>query len=202
MASLGIPILDTYLHRLNISVHNQCVFLETSSSSPFAVLNEDLGKLLDAISRLNFTQFEAYLSIKDWQSFIDLIKAEKNTLSIDIVLYGPTAIQEGVGKLLADTRVYLQHPCYRKPEIKYDNPHFWDLDHIASASSHFPGQVRKPSSLQINDQVSTLVKATDTSPSSSVQLRRKISTIFDSLSRSKKLGRLGADSRVVTTLLP
>ncbi|TVY78219.1 DNA repair protein RAD5A [Lachnellula suecica] len=188
--TFGDDRLDGRLISLQLNLKDGCAFLGSSTMEKFAVLNEEVAGVLRNISLMSSCRFEPYLEAAEWETVLEsLTNPEKNTyFPVDVVLYGPKAARDGVGILLSNARIYLQHPCYEEPDTEYDNPHFLKLSSLTSALE--PGDTIVLGSEPVEEITTTS------------QLRRRMATIYDSLTRSTKLERIEADIRVTTKLLP
>jgi SWI/SNF-related matrix-associated actin-dependent regulator of chromatin subfamily A3 len=201
--SFGAAIAGTDLYQVEMVFEEQCFFLLSSTLERLAVLNEETSGTLQSIIDLPDYYFKAYILVEHWS---DLVERGTNPnramyISVDVVLYGLEEIRDTVGKLLSTARAYLQHPCYQESGTFYDNPHFLKLTDLLHPSQPAGPALPKIHLPQINP---VLLPATETSAdrdSESAQVRRKIATVFNTLTRSKHLKRLEADIRINTPLL-
>jgi SWI/SNF-related matrix-associated actin-dependent regulator of chromatin subfamily A3 len=201
--SLGPIVPDTDFRHVNLLFEDQCLHLRSKSSERVAVLNEATTKILQDILTIKECHFEAYLAEEPWDDIVDSRgKAEKNVyLSVDIVLYGPLEMRDTIGELLSKARTYLQHPCYQEGNTVYDNPHVLKLPATLPSQSTQPSTpplMRAQSSPEMVENSGIQMEE----GSQQSQIRRRVATVFDSLTRSKNLGRLEADIRIKTPLLP
>lgn len=177
------------------------MFLVSRTAESVAVLNEEICRVLYD-KKLSACRFEGYLNVPDWKAVVRTAKSEKNTLPIDIVVSGTRLIRDSVGEVLADARVYLQHPCYEEPDVIYDNPHFLDLSELPASLKPQSGTLPEHSPpLQIDEMI-PFEDSVETGISAQDQLRQKMTTVYESLTRSKKLKRIGAGMRIKTPLFP
>lgn len=170
----------------------------------FAVLNEEAARVLRDISGLSSCRFDAYLELEEWALLQEsLCKTEKHYFfPIDIVLYGSKSIRDGIGTLLSDRKIYLQHPCYAKPDTDYDNPHFLKLNGLSSALDSSLSFNSKSGNQTVSEDVFVFETKPVDELTTQSQLRQRMATVYDSLTRSKKLERIEADIRITTKLLP
>ncbi|TVY27092.1 DNA repair protein RAD5A [Lachnellula hyalina] len=194
---------EDHLYSLELAFKDGCAFVSFPAKERFAVLNEGVAKVLRDISALSNCRFDAYLEFEEWRSLLEsLCKSEKhNFFPIDIIIYGSKSIRTGIGTLLSDSKIYLQHPCYEEPDTDYDNPHFLKLDGLSSALQSSSGSLESGKQIISKDILGFNNKPVDELTTQS-QLRRRMATVYDSLTRSKKLERIEADIRITTELLP
>jgi hypothetical protein len=171
--------------------------LSTASSHKIAVLNRDTGKTLSKIASV--CTFAAYSPPEPWAAIIDQRTIiEKNTfILVDIVLYGLSTKCLEVGDILTTDKVYLQEPDYWRPELKYHNPHFLDLNeaHLEVSSA---GDQSSPSLWQIDFGFQP--EGPEESPIIETPLKQKIAAAFKNTTRAGCLKRIAADIRISTPL--
>ncbi|KUJ07728.1 uncharacterized protein LY89DRAFT_351881 [Mollisia scopiformis] len=194
------------IYELELSSTGHVFFVGTPSISHLAVMNEKTARVLHELSQIESCRFRVYLSADIYASiFVKDVKSEKKiVLQVDIVIYGAHTSKWSVGCLFADSKIYLQHPCYQDVDTPYDNPHVLVItDLLASSSLSSPAlsRTRTPVS-EFEELMMTTNTDTDDSIRSQDLLQRQVGKVFGSLTRFKSLKRLEADIRVTTKLLP
>ena len=191
-------------YSIKLNTKEQCYFVQSASNDSFAVLNEEATKVLQELLHSKSCRFSAYLSLEERDTSLEnKSKAEKNLfLLIDIVIYGSSVLRDGVGEVLSNARMYLQHPCHQEAGTEYDNPHFLKLNAVHNTTKNFEDSVASSllpldsSQLHIADEDSSIEVKTQ------AQLRRRLVKVFENLTRYKRLERLEADIRITRKLLP
>lgn len=175
--------------------------MKLPSGKNLAVFNEMISNILKGI--VASCRFEAYSSAAAWQEINFHGGDEKNSLQVDIVLYGPRSIQSLVGEEFSSQRVYLQHPLFQLPGTVYENPHFLKFENLSLTDSPDDKSCHNTRagllSEDIRDSFNSLA-ANDRTPQARIQ--RKFAAVMSSLTRSKHLECLEADVHVKTLLLP
>jgi SWI/SNF-related matrix-associated actin-dependent regulator of chromatin subfamily A3 len=189
---------------VDLQLEDQCFFLKSKSSERVAVLNEATSKILQGVSTLEKCYFKAYLAGEDSDGFIqDTSQTYKKLyISVDIVLYGPKETRDVVGKLLSTARTYLQHPCYQEAGSSYDNPHFLKFEQESPPVDPSLNSAPPITRAQVDSEVLTNVAIQAKEGSAHFQVGHKVAKVFNSLTRSKNLKRIEADTRIRTPLLP
>lgn len=210
-ANLISEIIEEYrlngcLYQCQLQFQEHCVIVVPmfTEGKGIAVLNEETGKVLQQLLSLSSCRFEAYLLVEQWEALVEqkIQTGMERFIFIDIVLYGSKKIRDNVGKKLSSARMYLQHPCFCEEDVDYDNPHFLKFNGL-------PSSQKEPEDIGIGSSIAQvdlgISPGQGDSPYKEMApgaiLRRKMETVFDSLTRSKTLKRIEADIRIITPLL-
>jgi SWI/SNF-related matrix-associated actin-dependent regulator of chromatin subfamily A3 len=201
--SFGFIVPYAGLIMVDLMLEDQCFFLHSRSSERLAVLNEATSKVLRDILALQGCYYKTYVAKENLDDFLNIReKTDKKLYSvIDIVLYGPPEARDTIGKLLSTARTYLQHPCYQEANTSYENPHVLKLTDSIPVSQSLQTSTPPVVESQVDAVMvdSADIQVEGDSPQS--QVRRKVATVFDSLTRSQNLKRIEADIRIKTLLL-
>ncbi|KAK0115666.1 hypothetical protein ONS95_000066 [Cadophora gregata] len=193
------------LSQLYLSFKSDAVIAGISEAQPLAVLSEATSEVLRDLSSMRTCRFTVYVNT-DPRIEIPPDKDAKGqkTLSVklDIVLYGSDEICSSVGIFLSRARIYLQHPCFQEPDTEYNNPHVLDLSQLSAQPgvSEPENAVVEPATNIPSDIAIPAAEEQDTV--GAAEVKKKISNVFNSLTRYKSLTRLEADIKVTTPLLP
>lgn len=193
-------------YELELSSTGHVFFIDAPSVAHFAVINEKTAKVLYEISQIESCRFRVYMPTEKYTSLsIKDAKPEKKiVLQVDLVIYGVDTSKSIVGKLLSDSKIYLQHPCYQDPDTSYENPHVLDIMDLLASSSLSSDTISRTRTPVNNFEDHNLTSDVDFDSLTTTQdvLYRQMGKVFGSLTRFKSLKRLEADIRVTTQLLP
>lgn len=195
---------STSFYSVHLENRNRNFFLISDLSDSLAVLNDKTTAALQEFLDFPNCYFRTYISHDQWKELLQ--SGDKNDkvvyILVDIVLYGSYENRNAVGQKLSCARIYLQHPYHQEPNTLYDNPHVLKFDDFEPAlrhsNTHTPlAAIRESSPI---DHSIINFQSDDNSPAA--QIRRKVATVFNSLTRSKSLKRIEADLRIRTPLKP
>lgn len=187
---------------VELEYRDRSFFLKSHSAECVAILNDETTAALQNISKFSKCYFKTYISQDEWKDLVRCvrIKDRKLYVLVDIVFYGSHEDRNTVGQELSSNRIYLQHPYYQEADTLYDNPHVLKLDGLIPTSklSNTRNPITTPSEALSFNQGFLDLEHEDNSPDA--QVRRKIATVLNSLTRSKHLKRIEADIRIRTPL--
>jgi SWI/SNF-related matrix-associated actin-dependent regulator of chromatin subfamily A3 len=193
-------------YELELSSSRHVFFIDIPSNPHFAVVNERTAKALYEISQVESCRFKVYMSVEKYTSLSikDMKPEKKIVLQVDLVIYGVDASKSIIGRLLSDSKIYLQHPCYQDPDTLYDNPHVLAITDLLASSSLSSTTISRTRTPLNNYEDPILATSTDLGAADISQdiLQRQMGKVFGSLTRFKSLKRLEADITVTTQLLP
>lgn len=97
-----------------------------------AVLGEVNASLEQALSNIAEQQFpldfEVFAPVRGIRETISRATKEKDAIvRVQISIYGPRAIAQGIGRELSQQKIYLQRPDHVREGADYDNPHLLKL---------------------------------------------------------------------------
>ncbi|KAF5532223.1 DNA repair recombination rad5c [Fusarium mexicanum] len=178
-----------------ISGYYQYFMVKLPDGSIFAQINELACKGIAESQKVASIECMAFVDTKLLQHiFSRAKKPSEATLKVEVNFYGPVDNAELVGEKLCSEKMFLQDPEHGAENIEYKNPHV----------IRFPGVEEPNSSSTDHGFQSTKAKA----KSSQVLVNRVndqnniISSIYQSLVRSRDLDTRRAGNMVRTALLP
>ncbi|KAG4441877.1 hypothetical protein IFR05_002618 [Cadophora sp. M221] len=113
-------------------------------------------------------------------------KASDATVRVDINVYGPLSTLKSIGKLLSDSKVFLQRPDRPRPGTQYHNPHLLRFAGMEALTLEQQSLTNRGSGPVVKDH--TLFQKT-------------ITNVYASLTRGAHLDRVDGDRRLKTQLL-
>jgi hypothetical protein len=200
---LGPIVTSTQLYAIDLLFENQCFFLLSRSSEKLAVLNEATSKVLQAFSAIKGCYFKSYMTVENVDEFLnDREKTDKKFFSvIDVVLYGPSEARDEIEKLMSESRTYLQHPCYQEAGTSYKNPQVLEFTTFDASPQQLQTATPLWTNTQLDSEMADMAEIQVEEEIPQSQIRHKVATVFDSLTRSKNLKRIEGDMRIKTPLL-
>ena len=162
--------------------HQECYYLQSSDGRDFAIVNSRTTTALQRLQDLPSIRLEAVFVHGD-TGRVDLKRKEgtEAAFSISIDLYGSEKVAQEVGKRLSKAHTYLQHPIFLKSNVPYNNPHYYAIPGVQTASipSVSPSFKREEQEAPVAN----------------------IAKVFEEVERTRKLLSQNADRHVRTPLL-
>ena len=111
-----------------------------------AVFNTAISRGLRSLQRTDLLRYVGFLELHQsigehlrWQSL-----AEHTILHIDINVYGPSQASQLAANALAKEDLFLQHPSYVEPEIRYQNPQYLQISGFCRDMVQIPPVIGQP----------------------------------------------------------
>jgi hypothetical protein len=121
-----------------------------------AVFNTAISRELHSVQRTNSLRYVGFLELHQsvdghlrWQSL-----AEHEILLIDINVYVPSHASQFAANALAKSNLFLQHPSYVEPEIRYQNPQYLQIEGFCRDTFQIPPEISQPEVPSHTDVVS------------------------------------------------
>ncbi|KAF9768234.1 hypothetical protein IL306_014491, partial [Fusarium sp. DS 682] len=176
-----------------ISKHYEYFMLKLPDGSIFAQINELACKSIAVSQKVASIEIMAFVETKLLQHvFSRAKKPSEATLKVEVNFYGSVDDAELVGDKLCSEKMFLQDPEHGAENIEYWNPHV----------IRFPGVEESTSSSTDHGFQSTKSKSSKALIDGIDDHNHVISSIYQSLVRSRDLDTRRAGNMVRTTLLP
>jgi hypothetical protein len=176
-----------------VSKYSDYFMLKFPDGSPFAQVSELVSRGLAKIQQYPSVEMRAFAETKRIQRvFSRAKKPGEATMTVEINIYGSVTDSDFIGDELSSAKLFLQDPSLAIQDIEYRNPHIVEFSGIEEPKPESLGQI-------------FLVESSE--PFKIVKEERKkfdhaVSTIYQSLTRSRNLDGKKGGAHVLTPLLP
>ncbi|KAH6722788.1 SNF2 family N-terminal domain-containing protein [Leptodontidium sp. MPI-SDFR-AT-0119] len=176
-----------------VSEYSNYFMLKFSDRSPFAQVSELVSRGLEMLQQYPCVEMRAFAETKRIQDVLSRAKKPgEASMKVEINIYGSVADADAIGNKLCSANMYLQDPDHGTQDIEYCNPHVVE----------FPG-FEEPKPLTRGQAF----LAESWGPSKMVREEREnfkhtVSSIYQSLTRSRNLKRMKGGAYILTPLLP
>lgn len=149
------------------------------------MLHRKTSNALPVLDQIEAIRYDVYALADSWRQGIQRAKDTSSIalMDLELMISGPTAQSQIVGRVLSKAGLYLQHPRFLPDDMPYDNPHY----------IRFSGY---PDQLPEFDASSTTFKAEDIKSQALA-----IDSIFENLDQREHLKAVHIDRKFVTTEL-
>ncbi|KAL5330617.1 hypothetical protein ACEPPN_000136 [Leptodophora sp. 'Broadleaf-Isolate-01'] len=176
---------DRYLFEIQKSIKD--LYLHFKDGTVFALLNNHTSTGLSQVIDSPYIQLDALGSLLAIRETLGrATKASDATVRVDINVYGPLSSLKYVGKLLSDSKVFLQRPDRPRPGIQYHNPHLLRFAGMEALSLEQQNLTNRDSGPVVKDHA---------------LFQKTITNVYASLTRGAHLDRVDGDRRLKTKLL-
>ncbi len=194
MSELAAKIDPSPLYQsFEVSKYSEYFMLKFPDGSPFAQVSELVSRGLANIQQCPSVEMRAFAETKRiHRVFSRAKKPGEATMTVEINIYGSVTDLNVIGEELSSAKLFLQDPSRAIENIEYHNPHTVEFLGIEEP---------KPESLGQN------FLGGPSEPFKIVKEERKkfdhaVSTIYQSLTRSRNLEGKKGGAHVLTPLLP
>jgi SWI/SNF-related matrix-associated actin-dependent regulator of chromatin subfamily A3 len=194
MSDLAAKIDPLPAHQsFEVSKYSDYFMLKFPDGRPFAQVSELVSRGLVNIQQYPSVEMRAFAETKRIQRvFSHAKKPGEATMTVEINMYGSVTDSDVIGEELSSAKLFLQDPTRGVQDIEYCNPHIVEFSGIEEP---------KPENLGRN----LFVESSE--PFKIVREERKkfdhtVSTIYQSLTRSRNLEGKKGGALVLTPLLP
>ncbi|KAH9209007.1 SNF2 family N-terminal domain-containing protein [Leptodontidium sp. 2 PMI_412] len=176
---------DRYLFEIQKSIKD--LYLHFKDGTVFALLNNHTSTGLSQVIDYPYIQLDVLGSLLAIRETLGrATKASDATVRVDINVYGPLSSLKSVGKLLSDSKVFLQRPDRPRPGIQYHNPHLLRFAGMEALSLEQQNLTNRDSGPVVKDHA---------------LFQKTITNVYASLTRGAHLDRVDGDRRLKTKLL-
>jgi len=176
-----------------VSKYFDYFMLKFPDGSPFAQVSELVSRGLTTLEQYQSIEMRAFVETKRiLHVFSRAKKPGEATLKVEINAYGSIDDANVIGDKLCSAKLYLQDPDHGTEYVEYCNPHEVRFPAIEEPKPQNQGLAFLPDSCEPSKAVREEQENFD----------QTVSSIYQSLTRSRNLERMQGGSHVVTPLLP